>query len=73
MPYLPQAMYSRQKAALTRAVKSGDAAKIEATVRKAVAEWNDGDYAWPDSWHDWQRALDDSRPWNAPVIDITEL
>lgn len=69
--YITKAQYTRQKAALTRAVNSKDPAKIEAAVIKTVGEWNDGHYAWPDDWHRWQRALDDSRPWNAPYIDIT--
>lgn len=69
--YITKAQYTRQKAALTRAVNSKDAAKIEATVIKTVFEWNSGGYAWPDDWNRWQRALDDSRPWNAPYIDIT--
>jgi hypothetical protein len=71
--YLTQAQFTRQKAALTRAENTGDPAKIEATVRKTVAEWNDGHYAWPDDWARWQSALDDSRPWNAPHISITSL
>jgi hypothetical protein len=86
--YLPQATYTRQKAALTRAVRKAEdlrnnhggsataleASKIvEAAVIKAVGEWNDGHYAWPDDWYRWQRALDDSRPWNAPYIDITRV
>lgn len=70
--YLTNAQYRAQKSALTRAVKTGNPEKIRAAVGKAVHEWNDGHYAWPDSWHDWQRALDDSRPWNAPYIDITD-
>lgn len=49
--------YSAQKAALTRAVKSGDAVKIERAVRKARAEWGD---AWPDDWSRWMRAADDA-------------
>lgn len=69
--YLTQAQYRAAKSALTRAVNTGDPAKIEAQVRKTVDEWNDGHYAWPDDWHRWQRALDDSRPWNAPHLDIT--
>ena len=71
--YLDKATYRRQKAALTRAVNSGDPKKIEATVVKTVGEWNDGHFAWPDTWSDWQRALDDSRPWSAPRIDIAHI
>ena len=71
--YISQADYRRQKSALTRAVNSGDPKKVEATIIKTVGEWNDGHYAWPDDWHRWQNALDDSRPWNAPYIDITDI
>lgn len=60
------------KAALTRAKKSGDPAKIEAACKAAVAEWN-AIGAWPDNWNMWQIALDDSRPWHAPRIDIGDL
>jgi len=70
--YLTNAQYKAQKAALTRAVNSGDPEKIERAVQKTVAEWNDGHYAWPDDWSRWQRALDDSRPWNAPYIHIAD-
>lgn len=80
--YLSQATFTRQKAALTRAVnKSKRLAEtgetklamqvVEREVIKTVGEWNDGGYAWPDDWARWQRALDDSRSWNAPYIDIT--
>ena len=54
--------FRQQKSALTRAVNSKDPAKIEAAVKKAVNEWSQWP-AWPDDWHRWQIALDDSRPW----------
>ena len=53
------ATYSSQVSALTRAVKSGDPNKVRQVCAKAVKEWNDTN-SWPDSWADWQRALDDS-------------
>ena len=71
--YLSKSEFTRQKSALTRAINSGDPAKVEATVRKTVGEWNSAGYYWPDDWARWQRALDDSRPWNSPYIDITSL
>jgi hypothetical protein len=71
--YLTKQQGSRQRAALTRAINTGDPAKIEAAVRKTVGEWNDGHFAWPDDWSRWQRALDDSRPWSAPYLDITAV
>jgi hypothetical protein len=53
----------RQKAALTRAIKSGDAQKVFIVCRAAVADW-DAIGFWPDDWSRWQRALDDALPWN---------
>lgn len=60
-----------QKAALTRAVNTGDPEKIAKVCKAAVAEWNEIG-AWPDHWSRWQRALDDALPWNQSV-DIGEL
>jgi hypothetical protein len=50
------------KAMLTRAVKSGDSAKVLMACRAAVRAWDAAPYngAWPDNWSNWQRALDDS-------------
>lgn len=50
---------SKQKAALTRAVNSGDAEKVAAVCKAAVAEW-DACGAWPDDWNRWQNALNDA-------------
>jgi hypothetical protein len=55
-----------QKAALTRAVKTGDPEKVAAACKKAIAEWNEIG-AWPDDWAHWQRALDDVLPWHRQV------
>lgn len=63
--------YKAQKAALTRAVKTGNPAKIRAEVLRTVAEWNetgahdgtpDPRYAgtWPDGWAAWRVALYDA-------------
>ena len=60
------------KASLTRAVNSGDPAKVERACRRAVAAW-DAWGAWPDDWARWQRALDDSRPWPAARIELDQL
>lgn len=54
-----QKRWRGQKAALTRAINSGDYAKVVATTRKTVAEWNE-DGAWPDDWHRWNIALEDA-------------
>lgn len=56
----------KQKAALTRAVKTGDPEKVAAVCKAAVAEWNEIG-AWPDDWSRWQRALDDVLPWHRHV------
>lgn len=83
--YITKAQYTRQKAALTRAINLAKAAKdkgetwqqssaiVEAAVRKTVHEWIEKRQAWPDDWTRWQRALEDARPWNAPYIDLWDL
>lgn len=60
-------MVRRQRAALTRAINSKDPAKVVLACRNAVREWNSPGAMWPDDWSRWQRALDDTLPWNAPV------
>lgn len=61
-----QKRWPKQKSALTRAINSGDPAKVKAACRAVVKEW-DEDGAWPDDWARWQRALDDILPWNQAV------
>ncbi len=51
--------HPKLKAALTRAVDSGDPKKVEAACRKAVAAWSAWG-AWPDDWHRWNVALGDA-------------
>ena len=53
-------MVRRQKAALTRAINSGDPQKVIDAVRAAVEEWEQPDSLWPDDWARWQRALADA-------------
>jgi hypothetical protein len=60
-----------QRAALTRAINTGDAERIAAVCKAAVAEW-DAIGAWPDDWSRWQRALSDALPWHCS-IDIADL
>lgn len=55
-----------QKAALTRATRSGDPEKVAVVCKAAVAAWDECG-AWPDDWSNWQRALDDVLPWHAHV------
>lgn len=58
-----------QKAALTRAVKTGDPFTVRVECRRAMAEWDaDG---WPDDWSDWQRALQDvTGNWGVTLEDL---
>lgn len=66
-----QREHPKQKAALTRAVKTGDPEKVAQVVRDTVAVWNEIG-AWPDDWSHWQRALNDMLPWHQNV-DIGDL
>lgn len=60
--------YAAQKAALTRATRSGDPERVAEECRKVKAEWEQS--YWPDDWSAWQRALDDTFPWpTAPQLD----
>jgi len=54
-------VFKKQKAALTRAVNSGDPNKVVGACRAAVRAWETAPFngAWPDDWSRWQRALDD--------------
>jgi hypothetical protein len=61
----------RQKAALTRAINSGDRDKLILVVRDAVRDWNRIG-SWPDDWARWQRALDDKLGFYH-AIDISDL
>jgi len=56
------ALVRRQRAALTRAVRSGDPDKVVLACRDAVASWDAPGAMWPDDWSRWQRALDDVFP-----------
>lgn len=64
-------VFPKQKAALTRAIKTGDPEKIAITCKAAVTEWNEIG-AWPDAWSRWQNALDDSLGW-MQHIDLRDL
>lgn len=60
MNYLDQATYRKQKAALTRALNSGDPLVVLRTTRAAFALWNDHGHAFPDDWHRWNIAEADA-------------
>lgn len=63
--------HAAQKAALTRAIRSGSLEKVENACRKAVAEWNAAGGYWPDDWSRWQRALDDA--WTHAALQDSSL
>lgn len=58
--YLTKAQFSAAKSRLTRAVNSGDPCKVIAVVEETFAEWDAGDFAYPDDWHRWERARRDA-------------
>lgn len=59
-------VFPKQKAALTRAVKTKDPEKVAAACVAAMNEWDEIGQ-WPDDWARWQRALDDVLPWNRQI------
>lgn len=60
-------MVRRQRAALTRAVNSGDRDRVVLACRDAVNEWNQPGSMWPDDWAQWQCALDNVLPFHKQV------
>ena len=58
--------HSRLKAQLTRAVNSGEYAKVERACRDALKVWETS--GWPDDWRRWERALNDLRPWHDQIL-----
>lgn len=65
-------MVRRQRAALTRAIKTGDPGPVVLAARDAVREWNQPGAMWPDDWSRWQRAVDDALGFGHSV-DIADL
>ena len=61
-----QREWPKQKAALTRAVKTGSAEKVAKVCIAAVKVWDEIG-AWPDDHFQFQRALSDALPWNCRV------
>jgi hypothetical protein len=66
-----QKVWPRQKAALTRARKTGDAEKVAKVCKDAVTVWNEIG-AWPDDWALFERTLNDLLPYYQHV-DIRDL
>lgn len=58
--YLTKQQYSAAKRRLTMAKKKGPEAVL-AEVTSTYSQWDDGGYAYPDSWHDWERARNDAQ------------
>lgn len=58
--YLTKAQMSAAKSRLTRALNSKDPERVIAEVDRTFAEWEDGDYAFPDNWHRWNIARTDA-------------
>lgn len=59
-------VWPRQKAALTRARKTGDPEKVAKVCVDAMNVWDEIG-AWPDDWALFQRTLSDLLPWHAQV------
>lgn len=53
------AEHRRLKGMLTRAINSGDAAKVEAACLTAADAWRGWPYGAPDDWHRWNIAAQD--------------
>lgn len=58
--YLSRKQFSAAKSRLTRAVNSGDPQRVIDEVTRTFAEWDRGDYAYPDDWHRWEIARSDA-------------
>ena len=58
--YISKADYRKDKAALTRAINSGDPQKVIDTVNATFHRWDDMGVAWPDHWHRWSIAHRDA-------------
>lgn len=66
-----QEQWPRQKRALGRAVRTGDATKVAAVCIEAVKVWDEIG-AWPDDWAQFERALNDLLHWRgqASLADV---
>lgn len=63
MNYLSKRQFTTAKSNLTRVVNrygESDPQKVIDLVDKQYAEWDAGDYAYPDDWHRWERAKNDA-------------
>lgn len=58
--YLTAGQYRGAKSRLTRAQRSGNHQRVIDVVEETFAEWDAGDFAYPDDWHRWERARYDA-------------
>jgi len=58
--YLTNQQFKAAKAALTRAVRSGDRQRVIDHVAATFDRWDRDDVAYPDDWHRWERARQDA-------------
>jgi hypothetical protein len=58
--YLSKGQFRAAKARLTRAINSGNPHTVKEVVAETFAEWDRGNYAYPDDWHRWERASQDA-------------
>lgn len=80
--------FGQQKAALTRAERTGEPRSTERyeavlkACRRTVAEWDSPEWAaahrvrqgaWPDDWARWQRALGDAHPSVSGAPDLRDI
>lgn len=63
--------WPKQKAALTRAKKTGDARKVAEVCVEAARVWDEIG-AWPDDWRIFESTLNDMLHWRTQ-IDLQEL
>jgi hypothetical protein len=66
---------TRQRAALTRAINSGDSDRVVAACRAAVNAWQSAPFggAWPDSWSRWENALRDATGGYRSTLTLRDL
>lgn len=58
--YMSKAQFRADKTRLTRAVNAGDPKKVIAVVEETFARWDAGNFAYPDDWARWERAMRDA-------------
>lgn len=67
-----QREFVAQKAALTRALNSGDPNRVIIACKNAVDSWSQPGRMWPDDWSRWQCALDASLGFSL-IVSLEDL